>query len=52
MHPTANSAAFIRKTPCLIPWMRGGWCGALDRYSAPCTSQTSLRLSAHAAWLR
>ena len=24
MHPTANSAAFIRKTPCLFRWMRGG----------------------------
>jgi hypothetical protein len=24
MHPTAKSAAFIRKTPCLIRCVRGG----------------------------
>ena len=24
MHPTANSVNFIRKTPWLMRWMRGG----------------------------
>jgi hypothetical protein len=24
MHPTANSAAFLRKTPCLFSCMHGG----------------------------
>jgi hypothetical protein len=30
MHPTANNVALILETPCLMRWVRGGLCRALD----------------------
>jgi hypothetical protein len=36
MHPTANSAAFIRKTPCPFCCVRGGWCRALGGFLGCC----------------